>query len=364
VTTLRSVRLLGRELGRLTMDRPRRRAGLPRRAGDLDAVTLGSLLGREVTGVEALDGTSGTTDRCRLQLSGRDVPLTVFVKTAATDTGTRFFGGLARLGEVEVGFYRDLRPQLALEAPQLMGAFFDARTGRFVVVLEDLVERGAGFVDTRTALTVDQVTAALSTLATLHGSTRGGPRPGWLTTNSEDVLLPLVTAILGRLGTRVRERDPSLVAHDGDRILGSYRRWAPMLDLGERCVLHGDPHPGNLYLLEDRVGLLDWQAVRLGNGIRDASYLMVLGLAVDVRRQSEKDLHDHYRAELLAAGGPDVSAHDVWRRHRQMAGYAYVSAAFTYGLGGLQGDEIADSGLRRAVAAVDDLETAAALELR
>lgn len=40
-----------------------------------------------------------------------------------------------------------------------------------------------------------------------------------------------------------------------------------------------------------------------------------------------------------------------------MAAYVYVSTTFTSGLGGLQGEEIADTGLRRAVAAVEDLET-------
>ena len=44
-----------------------------------------------------------------------------------------------------------------------------------------------------------------------------------------------------------------------------------------------------------------------------------------------------------------------------MAAYAYVATVFTSGLGGLQGEAIADAGLRRAIAAVDDLETAAAL---
>ena len=106
-----------------------RGGGLPRRASDLDAGTLGRLIGREVATVEVLDGTTGTTDRSRLRLTGQDVPESVFVKMAAVDAGTRLFGGLARLGEVEVGFYRDLRPGLDVEAPRLLGQRFDSRTG-------------------------------------------------------------------------------------------------------------------------------------------------------------------------------------------------------------------------------------------
>jgi Phosphotransferase enzyme family len=357
---LRTAARAGRELGRLTADTLLRGGGLPRRAADLDAATLGRLIGREVTSVEVLDGTTGTTDRCRLRLAGDGTPQSVFVKMAAVDAGTRLFGGLARLGEVEVGFYRDLRPHLDLEAPALLGARFDRLTGRFAIVLEDLV--GAGFLDTLHPLTPDRAAAALSTLARLHGPTAGVPvSPAWLGTNSGDALLPLVTATIGRLGRRVAARHPGQGSIDGERILATYRIWAPRLDEGPPCVLHGDPHPGNLYLAGDRVGLLDWQAVRRGNGLRDVTYLLVLGMATADRRAHERDLLDHYRDELAAAGGPMRSTDEVWADHRRMAAYAYVATVFTVGLGGLQGDDVAVEGLRRAAAAIEDLATRGSL---
>jgi aminoglycoside/choline kinase family phosphotransferase len=197
-------------------------------------------------------------------------------------------------------------------------------------------------------------------LARLHAAT-GSHRPGWLTTNSADALMPVLTATLGRLGRRVEQRDPSLVAAGGAGLLAGYGRWAADLDRDPFCVLHGDPHPGNLYLLEDRVGLLDWQAVRRGNGLRDATYLTVLALEPEVRRTHERDLLEHYCTELAAAGGPAIGPDAAWRTYRQMAGYVYVATTFTSGLGGLQGAAIADTGLRRSVAAVEDLGTVSAL---
>lgn len=362
MSVTRSARLVGREAVRFALDR--QRADRSRRAAELDTGALSALLGAPVRAVRALDGTSGTTDRSRLALAGDGLPDSVFVKTSATDTGTRFFGGLARLGEVEVGFYRDLRPALDIEAPQALATRFDRRTGRFVLVLEDLAARGASFVDTRTPLSVDQLASALSTLARLHARPAAlAGRPRWLTSNARDALLPLVAAALPRLGRRVRETDTTLAAVGGDRLLATYRRWAPLLDLGHPAVLHGDPHPGNLYLLGERVGLLDWQAVRRGNGQRDASYLMVLGLDIDDRRRSEQDLLEHYRGELARAGGPRVTSDAAWLVHRRMVAYAYVAATFTLGLGGLQGEAIADTGLRRAVAAINDLQTPVVLGL-
>ncbi|GAB3254848.1 phosphotransferase [Nocardioides dilutus] len=355
----RTGRRVATEVGRAGVDRVRRRGGLPRHAAALGPADLTRLLGRTVTGVRPLDGTTGTTDRARLAVEGPDLPASVFVKTAAVDAGTRIFGGLARLGEVEVGFYRDVRPGLDLRAPSLIGASFDRGTGRFVIVLEDLAAQGAVFCDTLTRLTTDQTAAVLSTLARLHGATHTRlPRVGWLGTNSGDALLPLVSASLPRLAAKVAERAPELLSTEAAPLLRGYRRWARSLDEGPHSVLHGDPHPGNVYLHgEQGAGLLDWQAVRRGNPLRDVTYHLVLGMTVPDRRAHERDLLAHYAAELAAHGGPELNADECWRQHRRMAAYAYVAAVFTSGLGGLQNADIADAGLKRAAAAVADLET-------
>jgi hypothetical protein len=365
VSIVRTGRRVAVEVGRAGVDAVRRRGGVPRQASGLGAADLSRLVGRRVTGVQPLDGTSGTTDRTRLALEGDGVPASVFVKTAAVEGATRLFGGLARLGEVEVGFYRDVRPGLDLRAPRLLGASFDRSTGRFVIVLEDLAAQGAVFCDTLSRLTTDQTAAVLSTLARLHGAThRRLPGVRWLGTNSGDALLPLISGSLPRLATKVAQRAPELVSDDAAPLLRGYRRWAPMLDEGPHSVLHGDPHPGNVYLVDDGVGdrdagLLDWQAVRRGNPLRDVTYHLVLGMAVPDRRAHERDLLAHYAAELAAHGGPELDADECWRQHRRMAAYAYVAAVFTSGLGGLQNADIADAGLKRATAAVIDLETTA-----
>lgn len=351
------------------VDRVRRRGGLPTESSGLTPDVLSRVLGREVTSVRPLDGTSGTTDRSRLAVTGPGLPESVFVKTAAVDTGTRIFGGLARLGEVEVGFYREVRPGLDLEAPALIGASFDGRTGRFVIVLEDLAARGAVFCDTLTRLTTDQTAQVLSQQARLHAATaQRMPSASWLGTNSGDAFLPLIAAGLPRLAAKVAERAPELAATpDGERLLRRYRHWAADLDAGRQCVLHGDPHPGNVYLLGQETGrsqgagLLDWQAVRRGHPLRDVTYHLVLGMTVPDRRAHERDLLAHYTAELTAFGGPSISADEAWAQHRRMAAYAYVAAMFTSGLGGLQNAEIADAGLRRSSAAIDDLESVSLL---
>ena len=80
------------------------------------------------------------------------------------------------------------------------------------------------------------------------------------------------------------------------------------------------------------------------------------------RQANEREILDGYRRALAAAGGPDLDRDELWDRYRQGALYAYVAALITAGMGGMQDEGIALEGLRRAVAALDDLDTVAVLE--
>jgi hypothetical protein len=87
----------------------------------------------------------------------------------------------------------------------------------------------------------------------------------------------------------------------------------------------------------------------------------VHGLPTDDRRASERDLLDVYAKALASFGGPEFDRDELWTRYRQAVTYAYVAALTTGGLGGMQTEEVALQGLAGAVAALEDLETVAAL---
>ena len=89
---------------------------------------------------------------------------------------------------------------------------------------------------------------------------------------------------------------------------------------------------------------------------------MITSLTPEDRRATQRDLLDAYRRALAAAGGPDLDRDDLWLRYRQGALYGYVAPLITAGMGGMQVEDIAMEGLRRGVAALDDLETIAALK--
>ena len=85
-----------------------------------------------------LDGAAGTSSRARLALTGEDVPGSVFVKMSAATAATRMLGELARLGESEARFYKQLAPELDSRVPPCYGSEWVPLTGRYVVVLEDM----------------------------------------------------------------------------------------------------------------------------------------------------------------------------------------------------------------------------------
>jgi aminoglycoside phosphotransferase (APT) family kinase protein len=127
-------------------------------------------------------------------------------------------------------------------------------------------------------------------------------------------------------------------------------------------VLHGDAHPGNVYFRNGAAGLLDWQAVRRGHPGRELAYTLVTSMTTADRQATERELLDEYRRVRASAGGPDLDRSELWDRYRQGALYAYVAALITAGMGGMQAENIALEGLRRSVAALDDLDTVSLLE--
>ena len=60
-------------------------------------------------------------------------------------------------------------------------------------------------------------------------------------------------------------------------------------------------------------------------------------------------------------GWPEFERERLWRCYQHAAAYACIAATVTAGLGGMQFPAIALAGLQQAVAALDDLDTVAAL---
>jgi hypothetical protein len=332
---------------------------LPRAIGELDARALSKIMGRRVTSVSVIGGDAGTSSRARLALTGDDVPASVFVKMAAETVATRLMGELGRLAHTEVLFYRDLSPRLT-GLPAAYGSAFDALTGRYVLVLEDLGVNRCEFPDTLHPLDKDQAAMVVELLARLHATFWERP-PEWIYSASGDHTSLLTGSLLNTSARRLAERT-SITVEDGRFIIDNYRAVAKVIDKQPNTVMHGDAHPGNVYFRDGEAGLLDWQAVRRGHPGRELSYTLITGMTTADRQACERDLLAAYRQALAAAGGPELDPDELWVRYRQGALYAYVAPLITAGMGGMQDENIAMEGVKRGVAALTDLETVAALK--
>lgn len=331
---------------------------VPRSVAGLDATYLSGLLGRSVTSVSVLGGDSGTSSRTRLALGGRDVPESVFVKMPARTAGTRFVGELGRLGETEVRFFTEASHALR-GVPTAHGAAFDRLTGRYVLVLEDLPADECEFPDTLHPLSPERTSLLVELLARVHAAW-SQRIPAWVYSASGDDTSILTGILLKTATRRLTERTDVPVAA-GRFIDENYGAIVHLTDVGPHTLMHGDAHPGNVYFRNGAAGLLDWQAVRRGHPSRELAYSLITGMTIDDRRTHQRELLDVYRRALVAAGGPELDREELWTRYRQAAQYAYAAPVITAGLGGMQDDAIAIEGVRRGVAALDDLDTVAAL---
>jgi hypothetical protein len=133
-----------------------------------------------------------------------------------------------------VRFYSQLAPELT-GVPKCHGAAFDAWTGRYLLVLEDL-PASCEFRDTLHPPSIDQ--ASVTSLLT-----------GSLMNTS-------IKALAGRTDIPIET---------GRFIADNYRAVAAVIDTPPHTVMHGDAHPGNMYFRDGNAGLLDRQAARRGH---------------------------------------------------------------------------------------------------
>jgi Phosphotransferase enzyme family len=353
---------LGLGVQRVATDAALRGAsGVPRRIEDVTPEVLSRVIGRRVSSFTVIGDTSGTTSRARLSLTGDGVPDSVFVKMSARTVGTRLIGELGRLAQTEARFYGQLSWELTAGVPRCYGSHFDPLTGRFLIVLEDLAAGPCEFPDTLHPFGPDKASLVVELLANLHATfwdrlAEAGGTLGWLYCGSADPTVPLVPGMLRVSARRLRHRT-NIPVDEGRFIIENYPAVARIIDEPPHTVLHGDAHPGNCYFRDGQAGLLDWQAVRRGHPMRDVAYTLVTSMTVADRQAHQRELLEHYRRAFSASNGPDLRREEVWERYREAAAYAYVAAAVTAGSGGMQSEEIALEGLRRTVAALDDLET-------
>lgn len=242
--------------------------------------------------------------------SPSDLPMRLVVKIARGVDKI-----MAPFYENEVNFYKRIRPELQIEAPRTFGAGFDASSGDFAIVMEDLTLRGAAFPNVLSPVPLDSVRSILSQQAKLHAQYWESPRLrpdgdlAWAGSHVEgkvaELLMhgaePLIqheidtVSFKREMVQRLRTTGPEL--RNGTLALHQHQQSLP------QTLVEGDMHIGNTYLLPDGSGgLLDWQLTCRGHHMHDVSYLITSSLSVEDRRANEQELVRFYLDRLVAEG--------------------------------------------------------------
>jgi len=200
----------------------------------------------------------------------------------------------------------------------------DEESRHGVVITEDVVAQGGVFLDGRSTYTPEQTASSLSELAQLHAATWSQPR--WETTPWLKSRLNVALKVWGEAET-VSKIDANLHGRNGrgvpvglrdaQRLVDVYRVMTSMLADTEStapwCVIHGDPHLGNLFL--DDAGLpclLDWQLVQRGMWYVDVGYHIASTLTVEDRQASERELLRLYLDRVADLGVEPPPWDEAW----------------------------------------------------
>lgn len=350
----------------------------PVKSSDVTADWLTRVIGATTTGAAALsaaemDGTTGTTDRRRLVVEWNTVgkeaglPSNLFIKSSPLTAKNRVMVAALDMAVNEVKFFRQASSELEGVVPKSWYSYAGIGA-RFCIVLDDIVAQGAKPYALADRCEIDHARGLIDAFAKLHSrfweSARFSSDLAFVRTWSRrpgNLVLKYFYK-RGRRGALRLDRPevtPAVraVASALDTHIGPYYG---EFEKGPLTLLHGDSHLGNTFSLPDRgSGLLDWQVVWRGPGLREVSYWMTSGLDPDVRQKDERELLDRYLEGLRAGGVADVLPSDkAFERYRLFSAEAWDATAMTMAWPGLQAPENMEAAWRRACVAVDDLETA------
>ena len=334
----------------------------------MTTVLAGHFPGATVDGVTVALRDDGTNRRARLALrySAGSGPATVVAKAVDPDH--------ADLVALTSGLFHEPRlfssgVALPLDHPAVYAALIDEPASNFLMIMEDVVARGADPRDSTRPLSIDQAANGVRGLARMHGRFWGArlaatPGLGWLEpfVAFEGLEYAPLHIAHERLGDTVAAE---ILALSGtDLFVDIWARYIGTLTTTAPTLLHGDPHIGNTYVLPgDDVGFLDWQMARRGNWSLDLGYFLQGALTTEDRRRAERDLLEEYRDALGLPADERPSADEVWLRYR--ASVAHGLAIWMATLSGgdaWQGADICLALAQRYSAAFIDLDTRAALD--
>lgn len=331
--------------------------------------------GTVVVKVDVVAVDVGTTTRVCVTVEHNGpntLPNRWFVKLPSLTWRARLITALPRLLQTEVRFYNELAEAVPLSMPVCLAA--QSRFGRgSTLVLADVVEFDGVPSTASDTLTFEQAALVVEQLACSHArfwnNVHLDPKYRWLAgpvRALEDFLGTALAVPLMKRGLRLAEtRIPSALHIPAIHYARHRRAAMRFLSDAHQTLVHHDCHPGNLFWNKNRskVGFLDWQLVRIGEGVSDVAYFLSTALSVETRRLYEAELLVKYAQTLADNGVADVDNSRLVQRYRAHLVYAFEAMVVTLAVGGMMKLDCNLELIRRTATAVEELDAFSALPI-
>jgi hypothetical protein len=349
---------------------------LPQHPDDVDSNWLTSVLARHFPGaivddVRFTDVTFGSACRAAMEISYRTTgsgrvqpPESALLKMTLTgqvitesNMPAFWLPTMTALNRAEVRFYGGGRGTSLLgdRVPECWYAQEDS--GASAILMEDLRRRRElKFQSFDRPLDPDAMADILAVLARLHAARWqhpdlvAEPLPDGLQFGMLDALLSEENWTAQMSRPRGKHVPPEL--RDRTRVATAFGALNEIKQRSPVCLLHGDPHIGNMFFDADGGGLFDWQLFTSGHWAYDVVWSMVGAMTIEARRANEKDLLTHYLDALSRHGVDAPTFNSAWNSYRTFAIAGFLN--FLTPGDTVQTEEYnAEVGGRHATAAVD-----------
>jgi aminoglycoside phosphotransferase (APT) family kinase protein len=308
---------------------------IPASVEEVTPTWLSEAIRADVTGVEVVDAHSGTTGRAKVRVTGADLPDTLFVKLQPFDEEQRAFLAMVGLGVSEAKLYAAVGDELPVRVPKVWHSSYDEADSSFIMVMEDVEAAGCRFASAEDDDVLSIAESLVEELAVLHAHYWGADLP-WL---GQHALSPgdspeaqermaMGASIVQMALDQFADRLPPEFRGMGEVYIARNRDIGALWNEGERTLIHGDDHIGNLLVDQGRTGFYDWAVACQYPGMRDVAYFLCNSLPTEVRRAEEASLIARYRG-ALAARGVDLDADLAQEQYRLFSIYSWIAATTT-----------------------------------
>jgi hypothetical protein len=300
----------------------------------------------------------------------KTLPDSLFIKLPSPALATRWFLNLIDSWKLETYFFQHVAHTLPIQTPKTYAALTQGT--RFCIIQEDLnadssIKLFTNF-DMLSGPSIEQTKQCLDTFAQLHAAHYD------MTKDEQIALLPLdyhpffgekmevvSRALINISLSPCIKKHPKAMTEDQINVYKkTINNWDSLSDYwftGPLSLCHGDSHLGNFYLKGTEMGMLDFQAVHWGNGIRDVQYFLIDSLPANILAEHERDLIQYY-VERRGVHGTAIDFETSWQEYRSFTFHTWMTIVVSIGLAAMneEQDALMAEILMRSVAAIERVD--------